>query len=1151
MKKATFFTLLTLLSAGYSVFTIGQMVFGNPAPMTLECVGLMLDPAKRYSISNNSNRTDSNLILDFPQGEGMMPKTLGEIFYNPAASEFQLRTSSDIIDPNQETPTNPLHAFARTSRERLFGKATYYGPDAVVPAQALRDGIRFNSPAGDRSSRVGIRLLEFDRKPFLTASTEGIGTKYLLEANAQNRFPIICKEPINSHELRVFFFNKTSSRPCNYTIEVQPHTPFNYSYRVLNADDAVTLTGDSGQPEFQVGSYLFKISSKFGEWELRLLTITLILLGCFQAFLIISFIKAPTPPVKSVIASRILLNCVAFLSVPLFLISLRVSHNRLLYLAALTLLNASYFTSKRFLHKIGFVSGKTSTLVAAVLLMLLLPFVYAFAANENVLGIPVLHIQKLAVLVLIFVTGGDTFRKSGSMNWIRLGLIVAYSVTLSAITSDIGSFLYTCIALLLVELVRKTLSPKALLSYLLVLTAGLFIFYNLSDDFFANRKVYRIIAPYTSPDSEKLSTASEADRETYSSLYLIQKQLIEDSVPRMSMLQVPAPMRSTSFSDFAVFWSLALGKGVFAILFASILTSLLYELLFLLFLSVRPIRINKTQAFSLPINRESEFVRFLLAFAVVTFSYPVFSNLLLIPLTGQSYPCLSISILEVLFLILFLLPISSVFTNPKYIEANEEVAYSYSDLLRNLRFGFIVCMLLFTLVCGIKTFSIYRQPDGYSWQKVRRETESQITPLASPDDKPALVIHARQIVGESNWSSIKGDKKRALREVASLYYAGRPYNQLYSESSFFQNSSESLLSRMNLGSYFADRRVLVSGSRGPFGDVFRHRQEVNGREREVYTNDFYASIPPYADTIKPDLTAELSRELKNHLDRIGIASNIGAIVVVNNKNGGIVANSSYPLKADVNSNEIHYNIGSLKKILLAYCALVIDSNYKGRVYNGKTFDEFIKWSDDVYAASLLREVMLNHESEFASVLERDFGMPLISDSQDGYFDKKPDLASYSKPLDKSNELYRYSIGQQKPYQLLKVVQWYGRIAARKKINTGYFAAHDGSYEPTALADTEWKFLQRSLNSALQGTAAVVGEGLAANRISTTDLMAKTGTAESERGKFNSSSSCVLVDPNYTIAIMLKGKIPTNAHNVAAKNLMVRVIPVLKKYRIIS
>jgi cell division protein FtsI/penicillin-binding protein 2 len=90
-----------------------------------------------------------------------------------------------------------------------------------------------------------------------------------------------------------------------------------------------------------------------------------------------------------------------------------------------------------------------------------------------------------------------------------------------------------------------------------------------------------------------------------------------------------------------------------------------------------------------------------------------------------------------------------------------------------------------------------------------------------------------------------------------------------------------------------------------------------------------------------------------------------------------------------------------------------------------------------------------------------------------------------------------------------------------------------------------------MNGVLSGgTANIVGDNLRNNSIRLDEFIAKTGTAESSSQQHNTSSSIIVANQKVTIGIMLKGKIPSNSQNLAAKNLMSLIIPILKEYRVL-
>ncbi len=123
--------------------------------------------------------------------------------------------------------------------------------------------------------------------------------------------------------------------------------------------------------------------------------------------------------------------------------------------------------------------------------------------------------------------------------------------------------------------------------------------------------------------------------------------------------------------------------------------------------------------------------------------------------------------------------------------------------------------------------------------------------------------------------------------------------------------------------------------------------------------------------------------------------------------------------------------------------------------------------------------------------------------------------------------------------------WYSRVASSLKLELSYLKENK-TYGSQSLNDDDRKYLLASLNKVLYGTASVVRKALETNDIKPDKMICKTGTAEAANKQGNSSSSFVLANTPYTIGIMLKGRIPDNGKKLAAKDLFVSLIPILKK-----
>lgn len=1150
MKKHYIQYLISLACLVYAVFAVYTMMFENRTPFSLKAVGVKLKQGTVVALSSKSayRPKKDTILIDYPQSKAIMPSTLGYIYYDN--NEFVLKTAAAVSKPSK-SQGNYFLPFARTMNEGWFEKAVYFDSNQKIPQKVLMErGVKFNSAVGTKETRVSVQLLEHEGDLFVKTNSEGLGVSYLVQSDVSNRFEVVFNHPTATDIPNVFLFSKTTLTDKEFIIDVYA-SAFSCNYKVLDSNRRIIKEGDQSTKQFIVNDILFELTPKYTIIDEVWLIFSLFCLLYFQWYLLKALTHAQSPAIKSIIALRIAVNNLSFLGIPIYLTALYLSPHRYFYLLAILLLNVSVFISVNWLTK---TKVKPTKIGQALLWLFLLgmPIVmYFFTTNENLFGIiPVLHVQKVLIILMLLSTQNEFLKGWKYWYWGRFVFISGYAAAISLISQDMGSLIYTFLAFGLIELVKKTIRLRYAISVslaLVMISAVLFnIFYRHIDD----RKLYRIVAPYTLPDDEKLIKFHQGDRETYSSLILNLKNVLANETPLFNDLVIPGNMRSTCFSDFAFYWSLSLGQGWFLALFTLVIAFFIADLTFLLFASTRTMRITKEDSFFLPRTREGEFVRFIIAFAIITFTFPIASNLLMIPITGQSIPALSISSIESAFLALLFLPLTSVFLNPKYIHKATQINYTYHDAQKSRLFALTFVTIILILGLAIRLITLYQTNSTLSWKKENAEQKNLLLKsIPSPTNKTELVNAAKQWIGDDDLTSVHKDKKTTLKNLASLYYSNRPYNQMYPEGAFFSNSTDRLLSQMSVDSIFALKKILISsGGSTPFGSVFRFSQRINEKKITKYTNKYYSSIPEGATSIQPNLTAECAYTLEKHLIKIGDTSK-GTIWIVDNQSGAIITNSSIPLTSDKNMAEVHFLIGSLKKSLIAYCALKIDPDYAKWTTEGKNFEQAMQFSENTYWAALLRDVYQKHRKELDETLQADFGLPLHSLTQDAYFDTVPSSFDNSAALDSANLFYRTAIGQQRPYMFRDVVQWYARIASGLKLRLSYRAEETKS-EQLAFEESERAILVSALNKVLWGSANGVRLALEKHRINTDGLICKTGTAQLAKSQRNGSSSFILCNQRYTIGIMLKGDLPPNDASMGAKHLFAEMIPLFKKYNIL-
>jgi hypothetical protein len=1152
MKKHVYMFVLSALTFGFAAFSLFKMVGHNQTPGVLRCGGLLLDTNRVYAVSNRAQAGPDTVLIRYRQVKAFMPATLVTLQYDRSLRQFTAKNLRACLSGGKPDTLHPFYPMAHTYKAAFGHPAHYYEPgECIAQAALLQHGIKHNLPYGDRGSRVKLLFSETPYGLALNTREQGLDVAYPLQPAKEQVFGIYNNQKPGAVESSVFAFDSLATGSGHWQLHILAHL-FTINYLVTDAQGQQLSAGSGHDPVIKVGNYVFAVEYRYSLPFVIIATLTYLLLAFFQVVLFRKLLRSNSPIVQALLRLRMLLNMVAWMAAPLFLASYYQVPGRLGYLFMIFLFNCSvWFPKDYFQHKT--IKRNKWLQIAAVIILIAAPVFFRFGTtDESLFGfIPMLHCQKAVILLLFYITQISFFDRPGLRYFARLGLILGYVLVISLLTHDIGSFIYTALAIGMIELIKKTMLFWHFTAALAVMVIAFVIMYRCHTDIAGERKVYRLIAPYEQPDNPDVSSANEADRESFALLSLDLKNIQRLAEPTFDQLSMPGSMRSTMHTDFAFHTSVLLGSLYFLGLYLVLTLLIAKNLLQLLFCSTRECRINSRLSFNFPQTAEAEFARILLAITLVSFCYPVLSNLMMIPITGQSIPVLSISQIEPVFLIVLFVVLENIFNNPRYYAEKPSYHYTYRDLNKSLHWGMaFVCFSLLMLLIA-KNLQVYAAPDTYGWVFSGR-TDQQLLPGPVPagSQKQTLSKSAGRLLARFTRPEDEAQRRAELLNLASLYYSGLPLNEASGKARNFVTGTRRLLWQMSVDSQRTDRRRVISGGWAPYGTVYAFNQQWNGKIALRVTQPYYSSILPNSPTLNADLTAETNERLAAHLLKIGSRQNVGAVVIVDNRNGGVVVNSSYPLDTAANSNRHYYLIGSLKKMLVAYAALKIDPAYSSAEYGGKTFAQFLANSDDHYPAYLLKDLLSNHRQAFSDVLEQDFGIPLITNVNDGYLDAYPTAREFNSPLNNHNSIYRTSIGQQHPYQFIEVIQWYARLASHRKLILNY----DGQYAASELSlpAPQDSLLKSCLNGVItRGTAAVVGQALLKNHLSPKSFFGKTGTAEAHGGMSNSSSSLIIADEHFTIGIMLSGQLPANSKRMAAKDLFIQLIPVLIKYGILQ
>jgi hypothetical protein len=854
---------------------------------------------------------------------------------------------------------------------------------------------------------------------------------------------------------------------------------------------------------------------------------------------------------------RDLWGSIILISAPLVFLGLHsfTENNAIIVLLLFTMAAMSYYFRHSLLktYQLLLVNPKFTNTSIIILLCIISPLLFRFGVkNESLkfIPIPVLHLQKFFILLFYYLTENKYFKENIWRVILRYGLIIGYSCVLSFISKDFSSLIFCLLAVALIEIVRKRL-PVSLFCTLLLLFFGI-VKYDLlpTGSFFSERKVYRLEAPVKLPVESEL--AYEGDRETVEGMLINLKTAFSKPILEapLNSYRILPENKSTFFSDFSTHFSLLLGGYLFLMLYILVIFLILYHLLFLLFCSIRSCRVNSNTIFQFPQSRIAGSVQYLLAFTIIGFILPTMSNLLIGPLVGVSVPGLSISNIEVFVFALLVLFLETLFNTKAYYEKRTVKGYTISDLRKSVSFGLFLLAVGFGLLLTARVYMLVHMPDAISWKKsLRTNDTAHSLDYSTLNTKTNIVTAANNIIAKKDIVDLSVVEKAILLNLSAKFYSNKLYHQIVRENSEYKISTAKQQSRMLYDSLFTIRQLRIDGYVSPFGPVYGFFQQINGVSCYNITNPYYFGYVVNS-TIDADFQAELNKALERHLQRIGISSNRGQVIIVDNSSGELVANCSFPFTNELNTNDFNYLIGSVKKAIIAFAALKIDPEYYHKSIAGYSFNYFLVHSQNDYAEGLLLDLLLNHKTEFEKILKEDFDLPLYSETINGFSDIPVTDRATVLRMSKRGDIRRLAIGMQQVFQFKEVVKWYARMAGLRKINLIIDKEQLTEVDSILIDPVAYSNLKTAMNGVItDGSAAVVGATLKNYHLSNDDFWGKTGTPENNTIE-NFSSSFLVSNKAYTFGVTLIGKIPNNSRHLSAKDLFNDIIPLLLKYKLV-
>lgn len=1147
-----------VLSISYGLYSIDTMILSNKTPYSVKCLGLKLDGSKSYHFAKNDTAiSDNQLVISYPHAEALLPDNLAKLEYNNTLSQWQLSLDSNYSITSDISVDIHKPICVKSTSFIFYDDLHFYPSNTIINEKDLNHGIKINSKLGDSKTRIPISILEYNGAKYLSTKYEGLGVEYYLRDSIH--IDLCFKSETSNDNLFAFIFNNLSQNDSGKRLDLKfINTTFHSKVSYSDSSFGSKIYEGSVY-QFDVNGFLFEVKPKFTRFDFGCLCIAIAFLILMQFYLFRMSSKTNNPLIRSIFYLRIGFNSLCFLALPLFITAFNIHSNRIFWMIVLIILNLLSFIPKSIFLSFSFTKNKYFSISILIICIIIIVCIFFFKKNEAVFNIPILHISK-AILVCVLYTLSSLIPNLKVV--FKFGLIFCFAVIIGLVSSDLGSAFYVGLALFLLYFIDTNKSYKHGIFWLICIVFSVWICISCSEN--KSRKLFRIEAPYG--DISKMDDYNQGDRETYSGLSLILKNFWEGSTPLFNDLVVPEENRSVFHTDYSVLFSIIYGRWAFIFIFGLTVYILVSQIILLLYASSKLMKVRDAEYFNLPNDPKSDVVKLLIALTLIQIIYPIFSNTLIAPITGQSTPILGISQVEVMFIILLLTLLDKIFYNPEYYINQKITNTRYIDVTQNVSRYNSKWIIIFGISLLLSNFISNSRPSEYDWKKHTTD-RALLKNIIIPADsaKRDLVTYANKLSHDPK--SIDYTKTTILKDIISRYYNDQPFRTFFTESSRFHIFQDLFKNKTSFDSLYNIDREKISGTIAPFGEVYRIRQKQNSTWTFKSTNKFYNTISANHKSVNADLTAELNQALNNHIPELFASKNSGAIMIVNNHTGRILSNASSDLSSVNNYNQKYYFVGSIKKYILAYAALKINPNYKYSVYgNGETFDKFLIHSKDTFAGFLLKDILTFHKSEFAKILKEDFDLDLYSRIDDAYLDSLESKLDFRSPMNNKNILYRIAIGQQKPYKLETLMQIYARIASQTKVKLTYSLDKDTIFEPLSLSPNLILDLKNLGNKILtQGTAEKQGDALQNYNISLSGLWAKTGTAElsdklqylnkiyypNTKYSVNSSASFIISNEEYTIGISLQGLVPDNHDHKAAKHLFEKLIPILIKYQILK
>lgn len=1169
----TYLTILVLTS----IFTLAFMTklyFNSSSYYKMKCEGVVLEKGTEYVITNQfidkkKKLKDNTLVLEFPKQYGYMPNYLGKLYFDKKENNWLLKLADSI--QNKDIENQNLLPFVRKS-EKNGDDYDYFVPGQEIKLADLLKGIVINRYGGTARDRIELTIFKEANFDILKFDSEAINREYKLKKHKQEVSVIFnSKTELSDYN---FYFEKTSKLKQEHQLKI---TTDAFGCRIYDENE-----NEIKEDTFEIGNAMFSIKPIIPFWQNITFILILFQAIWFSVFFINRLDKKENPIQKSLLLVRVLINQLAIIGLPLFIITFgfhdencrkfllvflyflfNILHNDfLIWLSAKPFVKYLQLKTNNVFGKMFFIRlnqyylkvvfaiknikyNNKYDLILSILFFSTAFFLFAFCNNsERILGAPALHFQKLIIIVAYIIFSSNSwgvirskidilFNKYASTKlsyFIPLKLdsknvlILTLSGLLSIASQDFGAILYVFFAILIIEFLRNKIPLKSIFLLILIVfvASSFFVLCN-----FEYEKLYRIMYWISSPDNQLYENFNEADRQTMTYLYHgLKNTFFTNPFGLQQDLVIPNVCKSVSFSDYAFFWSFMLNGFFFLSLFIIICSLLTFHFIFLLFLSINKIQINTSTSIEIFASKFGAAYTFWFAITCVSFVYPVITNLALpfAMLTGQSLPFISVGIWDMLVINGLVIVLEKNFKSLKFTTNDTSnsvsIATAFNKITKQTVWLFLALLTLIT----IKGIQIYFQKDVV---EITRNAESEQYNYNLKDKT--------QIISLINNDSLDEKSSENRKKIAAFqygFYKGKPEPKLYTPN--FKMSSIDFSKKTSLSSFFTFDTTEISGSKAPFGKVYSKKYFINGKEKYQVSNEYYFNSINY-DSLNNDLNAEITKKLEKHIKSMNRAIE-GTVIIRDNKTGKnivVATNLNKNKNRELAIEHTPYFIGSVKKPILLIATLKIDDEYMNFKVNDSTMTQWIAHSSNNYTQTLLADVLKNNAYKFNYTLLSEFELPFYSITTSSYSDYPKDNLFDSLENPKLNDIRSIGIGGNVKYSPMQVVGWYQHIS---NVTFG----KDNTY------------LQKVLNAPLQiGTAKIVASKLNENGIDAKHFIAKTGTFQKgKNSSSNLSSSFVISNKDFTILVTLNGEQQANNEHKSAKYFFNKIIPLLLQYDVL-